>query len=201
MNPERLRPAKLAAMARLPYVDPASAPESVAQALDALPPLNVFRMVAHAETAFRPWLRFGGALLGASEVDAVQRELAILRVSKLTPGAEYEWVQHVPILLAAGGTEAQVAALTTGDLTADCFDEAQQLVLRFTTEFVLEAAPEEATWAAASARFSPRQLIELMLVIGQYMMLARIMRTVRLDIDGPIGEEVAEGASHAAARG
>src|SRR3954451_7377567 len=140
-------------MARLPYVDPASAPEKVRETLERVPPLNVFKMLAHAETAFRPWLRFGGALLGASEVDPVQRELAILRVSKLTPGADYEWVQHVPILLAVGGTEAQVAALTAGDLLADCFDEDQRLVLRFTTEVVREAQPEEATWAAASERF------------------------------------------------
>src|SRR5436190_11242242 len=121
-------------MARLPYVDPATAPDPVREALEAVPPLNVFKMLAHAETAFRPWLRFGGALLGASEVDPVQRELAILRVSKLTPGADYEWVQHVPILLAVGGTEAQVAALESGDLLADCFDADEQLVLRFTTE-------------------------------------------------------------------
>ena len=188
-------------MARLPYVAPETAPDKVRQALDAVPPLNVFRMLAHAETAFRPWLRFGGALLAASEVDAVQRELAILRVAKLTPGADYEWVQHVPILLAVGGTEAQVAALTTGDVDADCFDDDQRLVLRFTTEVVREAQPEEATWAAASERFSPRQIIELLLVIGQYMMIGRIMATTRLDIDGPFGVEVAEGANQAAARG
>ena len=187
-------------MARLPYVDPESAPEKVRETLERVPPLNVFKMLAHAETAFRPWVRFGGALLGASDVDAVQRELAILRVSKLTPGADYEWVQHVPILLAVGGTEAQAAALAAGDLTADCFDDDQQLVLRFTTEVVHLAQPEEATWAVVSTRFSPRQIIELLLVIGQYMMIGRVMATTRLDIDGPFGVEVAEGASQAAAR-
>lgn len=163
-------------MARLPYVDPATAPPPVGEALAALPPLNVFRMVAHAETAFRPWLRFGGALLGAGELHQVLRELAILRVARLTPGAHYEWVQHVPILLAGGGTEEQ------------------RLVLRFTTEVVRDAAPGEATWAAISARHSPREIIELLLVIGQYMMLGRIMATTGIDVDGPFGTEVAQGA-------
>src|SRR4051794_25598843 len=105
-------------MARLPYVDPATAPEPVREALDAAPPLNVFRMVAHAETAFRPWMRFGGALLGAAQLDAVLRELAILRVARLTPGADYEWVQHVPIALTCGATDEQIAALATGDVEA-----------------------------------------------------------------------------------
>jgi 4-carboxymuconolactone decarboxylase len=179
-------------MARLPYVDPATAPDDVRTALDALPPLNVFRMVAHAETAFRPWLRFGGALLGAAELEARLRELAILQVARLTPGADYEWVQHVPIHLAVGGPEAQIDALAAGDLTAECFSEAERLVLAFTTEVVRDAAPSETTWAAASRRFSPREIIELLLTIGQYMMLGRVMATTRLDIDGPFGVEVAD---------
>src|SRR3954471_11790963 len=181
-------------MARLPYVDPATASDQVREALEATPPLNVFRMVAHAETAFRPWLRFGGALLGAAQLDALLRELAILQVARLTPGADYEWVQHVPIALATGATDEQIAALATGDVAADCFTSEQQLVLRFTSEVVHEAAPAEATWAAASARLSPRELIELLLTIGQYMGLGRIMATTRLDIDGPFGVDVARSA-------
>jgi 4-carboxymuconolactone decarboxylase len=177
-------------MARLPYVDPATAPEHVGEALAAAPPLNIFRMVAHAETSFRPWLRFGGALLRSAQLDAKLRELAILRVSRLTPGAEYEWVQHVPIALAVGCTEDQVAALEAGDHSAHCFSEDEQLVLRFTEEVVRDAAPADATWNAASARWTPRELIELLLTIGQYMMLGRVMATTRIDIDDPLGTNV-----------
>ena len=174
-------------MARLPYVDPASAPEEVRTALEATPPLNIFRLVAHAETAFRPWLRFGGALLRSAELDARLRELAILRVAKLTPGAEYEWIQHVPIGLAVGCTEDQIAALAAGDHQAGCFSDDERLVLRFTEEVVRDSAPAEATWAAAAGRFSPREIIELLLTIGQYMMLGRVMATTRIDIDDPLG--------------
>jgi alkylhydroperoxidase family enzyme len=182
-------------MARLPYVDPANAPERVREALEAVPPLNVFRMVAHAETALRPWLRFGGALLSAAELDARLRELAILQVSRLTPGAHYEWVQHVPIALAVGAGEDEIAALAAGDTAAESFGEDGRLVLRFTEEVVRDACPAEATWAAADARFSARELIELLLTIGNYMMLGRIMATTRIDIDGPFGVEVAERAA------
>jgi len=42
-------------IARIPYLDPATAPAPVAKALAALPgPLNVFAMVANAQSAFRP---------------------------------------------------------------------------------------------------------------------------------------------------
>jgi hypothetical protein len=56
-------------VARLPYPDPDSASEPVQEALAALPALNIFRMLAHAESALRPFLRFGGAILGGLELD------------------------------------------------------------------------------------------------------------------------------------
>ena len=84
-------------MTRLPYADPERLPAPAREALDAVPPLGVFRMMANAETAFRPWLRWGGVLLGDLALDPLLRELAILRVARLTPHADYEWVQHAPI--------------------------------------------------------------------------------------------------------
>ena len=123
-------------MARIPYVDPETASEPVREALERLPALNIFRMLANAETAFRPFLRFGDTLLSGLELDGLLRELAILRVARLTPHAEYEWVQHVPIARAVGADDDQVAALERDDIEAECFDAAQRAVLRFTTEVV-----------------------------------------------------------------
>src|SRR3954454_25357116 len=88
-------------MPRIQPIDPAAAPEKVREALDNLPPLNIFRTLAHAETAFRPFLRFGGAVLGRLELDPAVRELVILQVAK-TADAEYEWIQHVAIAKAVG---------------------------------------------------------------------------------------------------
>jgi 4-carboxymuconolactone decarboxylase len=34
---------------------------------------------------------------------------------------------------------------------------------------------------------SPREIVELLMVIGQYMMLARVMATTRMEIDEPAG--------------
>ena len=101
-------------MARLPYPDPDQAPEPVRDALAGLPPLNIFRMLAHAETALRPFLRFGAAILGRLELDPRLRELAILQVAASTE-ARYEWVQHVEIGREVGLTDAQIAAVELGD--------------------------------------------------------------------------------------
>jgi hypothetical protein len=38
-----------------------------------------------------------------------------------------------------------------------------------------------------TARFTPREIMHLLLVIGQYMMLGRIMATTQIDLDPPVG--------------
>src|SRR6266536_6540118 len=98
-------------MARLPNVDAESAAGDVRTALERVPQLNIFRLLANADTAFVPWLRWAGVLLSDLKLDPLLRELAILRVAQLTPHAEYEWIQHVPIAKAVGATDAQVAAI------------------------------------------------------------------------------------------
>jgi alkylhydroperoxidase family enzyme len=174
-------------VARLPYLDADDAEPRVAELLSKAPDLGIFRMVANAQRAFPGWMRFGGAMLDPDEFDPLLREFAITRVAAMTPGAEYEWVQHAQITLDVGGTEEQLEAIRRGQLDAPVLGADGQLVLRFTTQVVRDAAPDEETFAAMSARFSPRQIMHLLLVIGQYMMLGRIMATTQIDLDPAIG--------------
>jgi 4-carboxymuconolactone decarboxylase len=162
-------------MARLPY----------AELGERTPPLNIFRLLANADTVFAPFMRYGLALLRDTTVDPVVREQAILRVAALTPGAEYEWVQHEAIGRQVGMTDEQVEACRSG--------AADDLVLRFTEEVVRDASPSDATFAAMTERFSAQEIIELLLVIGQYMGLARIMATAQIELDPPIGTALISG--------
>ncbi|HEX7407522.1 MAG TPA: carboxymuconolactone decarboxylase family protein, partial [Candidatus Binatia bacterium] len=69
-------------MARLPYVDPTTAPERVRETLAGLAvPLNIFYMMAHAETNLRSLLRLGGTILSKQQLSDRLRELAILRIA------------------------------------------------------------------------------------------------------------------------
>jgi alkylhydroperoxidase family enzyme len=181
-------------VARLPYVDPDDAPEPVRDALGRVPPLNIFRMMANAESAFRPWLRWGASLLGELQLDPLLRELAILRVARLTPHAEYEWVQHVPLAKAAGATGEQVAALERDEIDAEGFSPDERLVLRFTTEVVRDAQASDETLEELGGVLSPREIVELLMVIGQYMMVARVMATTRMEIDEPAGPDALSAA-------
>ena len=187
-------------MARLPYPEPDELDERTREALDNLPPLTIFRMLAHAQSAFRPYLRFGGAVLRDLELDPLLRELAILRTAQLIE-ARYEWVQHVPIAQAVGMTEAQLAALEAEQVDAGAFDPAQQAVLRFTSALAREPRPDDETFAALREQLSPREIVELLLTVGSYTMLGRLMTALDLDLDGPLGNDVIASAENAPRRG
>jgi alkylhydroperoxidase family enzyme len=174
-------------MARLPYVDPATAPAPVRELLEGLPVrLNIFRMVAHAERNARPLLCLGTSILTEQQLSATLRELAILRVARLS-GAEYEWTQHVPIAKAVGVSDAQVDALARDDAGASCFDPVARLVLRFTTEVVERVGVPDALFAEMQRHFSAREIVELVLAIGFYMTMARLMEVTRIDVDEAAG--------------
>jgi 4-carboxymuconolactone decarboxylase len=172
-------------MARLPYLRYDDAPDAVRQVLDGYPPhirdRRIFGILGHAHDAFGPMIRYGRSLVTQSELPAHLRELAVLRVSQLTPGAQYLWVEHVPIALALGVAQDHVDALASDDLAV--LDEEERLVTRFTDQLVLDAKPDDATWGQMTALFSPRQIVELMLSIGHFMTFSRIHATVQIELE------------------
>jgi 4-carboxymuconolactone decarboxylase len=180
-------------MARVPYADLEAASPIVREALEALPSLNIFAMLAHADSAFVPYLGFAGALLAQLELNPQLRELAILLVAART-GAEYEWVQHVGISRALGIRDEQISAIEHGELQAGCLDLDAQAVLCFAAEALESPRVSDATFAALSDRFPSRQIVELLLVIGSYHMLARVMTTLDVDIDLAVGSAVVDEA-------
>ncbi len=180
-------------MARLPYVEADTAADPVREALEVLPPLNIFKLLANAETNFRPALRLGQAILTEQELDPLLRELAILRVAALT-GAEYEWVQHAAIAAAVGANDEQIASIEQGSVDADCFSEEQQTVLAFTTELVERAEPSDQAFAAASAVLSPREIMELTYAVGYYWFISRVMGVGRIDLEPAAGMDAIIGA-------
>ena len=177
-------------MARLPLVDPERASPEVAEALRALPaPLGIFRLMAHAETCLRPLVGLGTAILGRQQLDPKLRELAVLQAAVLTPG-RYEWVQHVPIARAVGVSEAEVEAVGRRDWEAECLGETARLALRFGAHALGSASVPDELFDALAARLSPREIVELLLTLGYYSMLARLTEVTGLEIDAPMGDRI-----------
>jgi 4-carboxymuconolactone decarboxylase len=177
-------------MARIPYVDPEEAPPSMREALEVVPPLNVFRMLAHTESAFWPYVDYNAVLLAKLELDPVLRELAILRVASLDR-CEYERIHHEAIARKVGASEEQVAVAVDPDGAADGI---HSLVYRFTAEIVRDNRGRAETTAELYAALGARQVIELVMVITHYHGLAALVATLELEVEDPDGLSVLAGA-------
>jgi alkylhydroperoxidase family enzyme len=172
---------------RIPYPDLEKASPEVREMLGRLPtPANIFNMMAHAQSCVKPVMKLGGTLLGKLELDPKLRELCLLHAVKLE-GGEYEWVQHVPIARDLGCTEAQIAALDKGDDGAPCFDARETAALRFTREVVVDVRASEAALAEARKHLSNREIVELILMSGFYIMLARLTESLGVETEAPMG--------------
>ena len=177
-------------MPLIPYADTAALPDEARQAFDGLPrKLNIFRMWANAATCFRPGLSFGTAILSKQKLAPDLRELIILGVARLEGGI-YEWVQHVPIGERAGCSKAQIAALEALRFDDAAFDVRAKAMLRLVREVVRDVKASEAAVEAASAQFSPQEIVEIILTAGFYMTMARMTETTRVDVDAPPGVAV-----------
>ncbi len=70
-------------MARLPLIDPAATSGDMRTSFDRMPVvLNIFKMMAHAESNFIPAMRFANSILHRQKLSHVNRELLILQVAR-----------------------------------------------------------------------------------------------------------------------
>jgi AhpD family alkylhydroperoxidase len=161
--------------------------------LGRLPPLNVFRMVAGAPRAVRPFLALGGAVLSTA-LDARRREIAVLRVAHAT-GASYERTQHEQLARHAGVTEAEIEAIGSEEPVAS-LDEECNLICRVADEISRDVRLSDEALERIVDRYGAREAAELILLVSYYNMVSRFLESTRVEVeDGPLLEEGMPGAT------
>ncbi|MCC8947978.1 MULTISPECIES: carboxymuconolactone decarboxylase family protein [Bradyrhizobium] len=180
-------------MARLPLIDPETTSGEIRASFDRMPvKLNIFRMMAHAEANMIPAMRLANSILHKQKLSAVNRELLILQAAQLEGGA-YEWRQHVPIALGVGVTQAQIDAVERGDYDDAALNAAERALLRFGREVVEKVRVGDTAFAAVREHFSDQEIVEAIVALGFYMMMARLTEATETDLDPAAGMAVFEG--------
>jgi alkylhydroperoxidase family enzyme len=178
-------------MARIPYFDPADATGRAKEWYAKLPPLNIFRMLGHSDELLDGFVRLGNQILTHTALDPVLREIAIVRVGVLS-GAKYEVFQHERISRQVGMSEAKIAAIHEGP-DAEAFDATERMVMRFTDDVVKNVRAGDPAYAPLAAVLSHREMQELVITIGYYMMVSRFLETFDVDIEStPVRVNVGE---------
>ena len=156
-------------------------PEEIRSALGRLPPLNVFRMVAGVPASFRPFLELGGSLLGGTQIDPKNREIAILGVAKQT-GAGYEWAQHEQLARNVGVSEDEIEAIR-GDEPASGLDGDGALAFRAATEISRDVRISDEALGLLVERWGEAGAAELTLCVSYYNMVSRFLESTGVEIE------------------
>ena len=142
---------------------------------------NIFRTLVRHPRLFRRSMALGSALLMTGALPARQREVVILRVAWRTRSV-YEWGQHVRIGLDSGLSRAEIDALAT-EAAESTWSAADRLAITVTDELCAGDDLTDATWSAAVAEWGETDLIELILLVGNYRMLAGFLNAARVEPD------------------
>jgi len=148
--------------------------------LAGLPPLNVFRMVAGAPRALRPFMALGGAVLSTA-LDARRREIVVLRVARAT-NARYEWVQHEQLARNSGVSDSEIAAVDT-EQPVTSLDEECNLICRVADEISRDVRLSDEALEQILERYGPREASELVLLVSYYNMVSRFLESTRVPVE------------------
>jgi AhpD family alkylhydroperoxidase len=144
-------------------------------------PPNLFTTLGRHRRLLRGWLRFAGRLMPGGKLPRRDTELAILRVAELR-GCEYERAHHVRLGRRAGLSAEEIERVAAGP-DAPGWDDRDRLLLRAVDELHAARDLGDETWAELARGYDERRLIELVMLVAHYEMLATFIGTLRIETD------------------
>jgi len=171
----------------IPYItDDKAGPPDLIEAIRSRRPggklLNLDRILLHSPNFTKGWNTMFAAIRGQLALPGKLRELPIMAIAVLNK-ADYEWVQHEPEFLKAGGTREQLAALK--DLKADpkLFDATELAALQLTIEMTRDVQAKKATIDKVRSLLPDQQVVELIGTIAGYNMVSRFLLATGVEVE------------------
>jgi 4-carboxymuconolactone decarboxylase len=137
--------------------------------------MNVTATLAHHPQMLPAFTGLGGFLARDGLLPQRARELAILRIAWRCQ-SEYEFGQHTNFGLQAGLTDEEIAAVTR---PIDSYEWSREegLLLHAVDDLYLSDAISQPVWDGLAGQWGPDILIEFLVLVGFYRMLAGVLRS------------------------
>ena len=116
-----------------------------------------------------------------STLPARDRELLILRTAWLCR-AEYEWAQHLLIGRQAGISDAEFERCRAGP-DADGWAPLDASLLQAADELHAQQRITDTTWAALAQTYNAQQMMDIVLAVGQYTLVAMALNSFGTPLD------------------
>jgi alkylhydroperoxidase family enzyme len=140
-----------------------------------------YATLARQPDMFDAYMQFGLEAIAAAALGRRERELLILRTGWLC-GAPYQFGEHVKTARAIGMTGEEIERIKRGSAAAG-WGDADRALLAAAEELRADAMVSDATWSALAAHFGPRELIEVLMVVGHYHVTAFVQNTLRFRLN------------------
>lgn len=178
------------ARSRIPLLTPDEMTPEQRAAYDANPHtrINLGLLLAQARTLGPAFTKFNEIMATTLTVPPLEREIMCLATLHLDRG-EYEWAQHVKVAEMMGIPKAKVDAIAAERFGDPVFTDRERALLAFTRQVVKMVRVDDPTFNAVAAFYDPRQIVESILVISNYMMILRVSEVAELPIDGTGGAD------------
>ena len=147
--------------------------------------LNLDRMLLRSPVFASGWNGFMGAIRTQLSLDPCLRELAICTVAVETDAA-YEWSQHAPEFLAAGGSQAQLDALQGDKPSANtqAFNATERAVIALAQAMTRDVRVDDTVFAAVQALLpDAQQQVELVGVSASYNLVSRFLVALQVPME------------------
>ncbi len=138
--------------------------------------IELDRLLLYSTPLSEGWNHFVGNIREHFSVAQQLRELAMCTVAVLNK-AEYEYSQHAPLYIKAGGSKEKSVLLRQPDKAKDnpAFTEAEQLTIALTTQLTRDVRISDALFDRCSTFFGNEHLVELVATIAAYNMVSRFL--------------------------
>jgi 4-carboxymuconolactone decarboxylase len=147
--------------------------------------LNLHRTLAHSPEMLGLWLPWAEQVLRKNSLPERDRELVILRVA-IAWNSNYEWGLHAVLALNIGMTQDDLHAIARG--SSDSHWDTGESALLAATDEVLDRKPiSDQLWTVLASRYTPRQLIDYMMTIAEFSLVAMILTTLRIPLENRPG--------------
>jgi AhpD family alkylhydroperoxidase len=143
-------------------------------------PPAIFTTLGRTRGLFWGWLHFAGRLMPGGKLPRRDTELVILRVADLRSCA-YEWAHHQRLARRAGLTADDISRVR--EAATQGWPERDATLLTCVDALVRDHDLNDEQFAALRGHLDERQVIEFLLLVGHYDMLATTLTTLRVEPD------------------
>ncbi len=145
---------------------------------------TVLTTLIHHPALAGPWLEFNNVLLRKPTIDHRLRELMVLRVAWQTR-SYYEWAQHVLLAPRFDISADDIAAIAQGEEGA-AWTPLERALVAATDQLITRQCVDDETWARLAEGLDPRQLVEVVFVVGTYTCLAMAFNSFGLQLEAGV---------------